>query len=157
MNKPGTPRVTEPERKQGVIRFEMPDDVLYAEHPARVLWKALPETLLADANHGDHAAIIDADARGVNVVIAVSKRTRESSAKADQRPAIVVWKARMETDEAKTLYRARPGLAEWSNARAAGRFNLRQLLVRGIERATSVALLTAITINLTQHLTTLAG
>jgi hypothetical protein len=39
----------------------------------------------------------------------------------------------------------------------AGRFNLRQLLVRGIERATSVAPLTAITINLTQHLTTLAG
>lgn len=117
----------------------------------------LPETLLADANHGDHAAIIDADARGVNVVIAVSKRTRESSAKADQRPAIVAWKARMETDEAKTLYRARPGLAEWSNAQVAGRFNLRQLLVRGIERATSIALLTAITINLTQHLTTLAG
>ena len=117
----------------------------------------LPQTLLADANHGNHAAIVDADARGVNVVIAVSKRTRESSAKADAHPAITAWKARMETDEAKQLYRARASLCEWSNAQAAGRFRFRQLLVRGVEKATSVALLVAITTNLTQHLATLAN
>lgn len=35
------PRVTEPQRHQGVIRFEMPDNVLDSEHPARVLWQAL--------------------------------------------------------------------------------------------------------------------
>lgn len=117
----------------------------------------LPETLVADANHASHAAIIDADARGVNVVIAVSKRTREGGAKADERPAVVAWKARMETDEAKKLYRARPGLSEWSNAQAAGRFCFRQLLVRGVAKATSVALLIAITTNLTQHIATLGG
>lgn len=117
----------------------------------------LPETLLADANHGSHDAIVDADARGVNVVVAVAKRSRESRAKADQRPAIVAWKARMQTEEAKELYRARAGLCEWTNAQAAARFGLRQFLVRGVVKATSVALLIAITTNLTQHLGTLAS
>lgn len=35
------PRTTEPMRTQGVIRFEMPDDELPLEHPARVLWLAI--------------------------------------------------------------------------------------------------------------------
>lgn len=35
------PRTTEPMRTQGVIRFEMPDDELPLEHPARVLWAAI--------------------------------------------------------------------------------------------------------------------
>src|SRR5215510_8020471 len=35
------PRTTEPMRTQGVIRFEMPDDELAHDHPARVLWVAL--------------------------------------------------------------------------------------------------------------------
>lgn len=35
------PRTTEPERSQGVIRFEMPVDTLEPEHPARVLWHVL--------------------------------------------------------------------------------------------------------------------
>ena len=31
------PRVVEPSRRQGVMRFEMPEDVVPAEHPVRVL------------------------------------------------------------------------------------------------------------------------
>src|SRR6266513_334586 len=31
------PRVVEPSRRQGVIRFEMPEDVVPVEHPVRVL------------------------------------------------------------------------------------------------------------------------
>lgn len=117
----------------------------------------LPKTLLADANHGNHAAIIDADARGVNVIIAVSKRTRESTSNANLHPAVVAWKERMKTNDAKDLYRTRAGLCEWSNAQATGRFHFRQLLVRGVAKATSVALLIAITTNLTQHLAMLAS
>jgi transposase len=116
----------------------------------------LPENLLADANHGSFADIIDATKRGVNIVISVSKRSLEST-KADPDPAITAWKARMQTDEAKELYRARAGLAELTNAHAAGRFGLRQFLVRGVAKANCVALLLAITTNLTQHLTTLAN
>lgn len=115
----------------------------------------LPETLLADANHGHHAAVIDAHARGVNVLIAISRRTREGGPQANADPAIAAWKERMQTEEAKRLYRARAGLSEWSNAQVAGRCGLRQFLVRGIDKATSVALLIALTINLTQHAPTL--
>jgi len=32
------PRVAEPQRRQGVIRFEMPEDRLPPTHAARVLW-----------------------------------------------------------------------------------------------------------------------
>jgi len=32
------PRIAEPQRRQGVIRFEMPEDTLPAGHRARVLW-----------------------------------------------------------------------------------------------------------------------
>jgi transposase len=34
-------RVREPERRQGAIRFEMPEDVLPIAHPARVLWEVV--------------------------------------------------------------------------------------------------------------------
>ncbi len=46
-------------------------------------------------------------------------------------------------------------LCEWTNAQAAGRFGLRQFLVRGLAKTGCVALLVAITTNLTQHLATL--
>jgi transposase len=117
----------------------------------------LPETLLADANHGNHAAITAAQERGVNMIVAVSKGSRESGPRGDKSPGIAEWKDRMQTEEAKTLYRARAGLCEWTNAQAAGRFGLRQFLVRSIAKATSVSLLLAITSNLTQHLATLGS
>ena len=47
------------------------------------------------------------------------------------------WKARMATEAAKELYRARPGLCEWTNAQFAAHFGLRQFLVRGVEKARS--------------------
>lgn len=34
-------RVAEPQRNQGVIRFEMPEDMLAPTHPARVLWNVV--------------------------------------------------------------------------------------------------------------------
>lgn len=117
----------------------------------------LPETLLADANHANHTAIVAAEQRGVNMVVAVPERSRETGPKTVLVAEIVDWKKRMQTAEAKALYRARAGLCEWTNAQAAGRFGLRQFLVRGIAKATSVSLLIAITSNLTQHLATLAS
>ena len=34
----GKPRIAEPVRNQGVLRFEIPEDALPPTHPARVLW-----------------------------------------------------------------------------------------------------------------------
>lgn len=47
------PRTTEPVRNQGRILFELPDDAIPLEHPARVLWSVLARmdlsAFLADA------------------------------------------------------------------------------------------------------------
>ncbi len=37
----GKPRIVEPQRAQGEIRFEIPEDTLAPSHPARVLWDVL--------------------------------------------------------------------------------------------------------------------
>jgi len=39
--KPGKPRIAEPQRAQGEVRFEMPDDMLPPSHTARILWNIL--------------------------------------------------------------------------------------------------------------------
>jgi transposase len=116
-----------------------------------------PKALLADANHGKHEAITLATAKGIEVLMPVPARSRTPGERQNDDPAIAEWKARMETEAAKDLYRARPGLCEWTNAQLAGRFGLRQFLVRGIDKTTCVVLLAAITSNLTQHLSTLAS
>jgi transposase len=43
MSKPGVarPKVREPQRAQAAFRFEMPEDLLPPEHPARLLWTVL--------------------------------------------------------------------------------------------------------------------
>ncbi len=115
-----------------------------------------PEILLADANYANHEAIAAAAARGVEVLVAVPRRSQQSGSSGNHTPAIEQWKARMQTERAKDLYRARAGLCEWTNAQFAGRFGLRQFLVRGLAKTTNVVLLAAITLNLTQHLATLA-
>lgn len=116
----------------------------------------LPETLLADSNHANHAAIADAKARGTTLLVPVPKRSKEAK-NGDQTPAVQDWKSMMETPEAKELYRARAGLCELMNAHVTHRFGLRQFLVRGIAKATSVALLIAITSNITQHIAAFAN
>ena len=116
----------------------------------------LPETLLADANHANHEGIAAAISHGVEVLVPVPRRSEKSGAKGNHTPAIEQWKQNMQTDRAKYLYRARAGLCEWTNAQFAGRFGLRQFLVRSLAKTASVALLAAITSNLMPHLATLA-
>src|SRR3954469_17208787 len=127
----GKPRVVEPQRRQGVIRFEMPEDKLAPTHTARVLWDVigaldltafldgvkaiegtvgrktlspqmkltlwlyaiapmlaeierrtgqLPKTLLADADHAAHDCIRAATNAGVEVSVAVPKRSQSQHA-----------------------------------------------------------------------------
>lgn len=117
----------------------------------------LPKTLLADANHAAHGCIRAATADGVTVLVAVPERSQRPGANADDDPAIVAWRERMETDEAKQLYRARAGLCELSNAHLRSHHGVDQVLVRGVAKVTCVALLGAIASNLLQHASTLLG
>jgi len=115
----------------------------------------LPDVLLADANHAAHDCIRTATEAGVEVLVAVPKRSQTAGAQADADPAIVAWRERMTTDEAKKLYRARASLCELMNAHLRTHHGVDQFLVRGLAKVTCVALLGAITSNLLQHAATL--
>ena len=112
----------------------------------------LPGQVLADANHANHGAITAIEQRGVEVLVPVNERTSKTSAS----PELAAWKQRMSTPEAQQTYRARASLCELTNANAR-RMGMTQLLVRGIEKATSVALLTAITHDVLAHAAALLG
>lgn len=113
---------------------------------------ALPKVLLADANHGSHDGIRDAAARGVELLVAIPEYSRNpTSAHAATDEAIVAWRARMETEEAQKLYRARASLCELMNAHLRHHHGVDQFLVRGLKKVTCVVLLGAIASNLLQH------
>ena len=63
-------------------------------------------------------------------------------------PEVVDWRVRMGTAEAKALYRDRGASAECVNAQIEGRYGLRQLPVRGLDKALSVLLLVVVAHNL---------
>ena len=88
-----------------------------------------------DANHG------------VNVVGGTPGNVKD----ADNDPAVCAWRERMQTDEAKRTFRARASLCELSNAHLKHHHGVSQLLVRGLEKVTSVALLAGPAANLLQH------
>jgi hypothetical protein len=115
----------------------------------------LPRVLMADANHAKHDCIRACAARGVVALISVPARSQKTGPGADQDEAIVAWRARMQTDEAKTTFRARASLCELSNAHLKHHHGVVQLLVRGVAKVTCVAMLAALTANLLQHATAL--
>jgi transposase len=116
---------------------------------------ALPKTLLADAGHAAHADISAVAQRGVELVMAVPEYTQQRPLTAEHDPDIAAWRERMESDEAKKLYRARAGLCELMNAHLRSHHGVSQFLVRGLTKVTNVTLLAVIASNLLQHAATL--
>lgn len=80
---------------------------------------------------------------------------RNSSPRKDDTPAVAEWRKRMETDEAKGIYKLRAATAEWTNAQVRSH-GLLPFTVRGLDKALSVVLLVAIAHNLLRWLATLA-
>jgi transposase len=70
----------------------------------------------------------------------------------DDSPAVAAWRQRMGTEDGKTIYRQRSGIAEWTNAQLRFRHGLQRFTVRGLDRVTSVVLLLAVTHNLLRYL-----
>jgi transposase len=62
-------------------------------------------------------------------------------------PEVAAWRQRMETEEAKKIYKERAATAECVNAHVR-RYGLRQLVVRGTAKVLSVLLLVALTHNI---------
>jgi transposase len=110
-----------------------------------------PAKLLADANHAHHDCIRQCAEQGVEALIAVPKRSQNPGQNADHEAAIVAWRERMTTEDAKTTYRARASLCELPNAHLKHHCGVTQVLVRGLAKVTCVALLAGLAINLVQQ------
>jgi transposase len=110
---------------------------------------AFPKTLLADGNHDDHASIRAAHQRGVVALIPCKSKGGTPRSASDL--PIVEWRARMQTEQAKALYRCRAPLSELSNARLKCRFSMAEVLVRGLANVTAMAFLVALSMNLLTH------
>jgi transposase len=109
----------------------------------------LPAVLLADGGHAKHDCIRDAANRGVELLVPLPERAKKPQPGDD--PAIAAWHERMATDEAKRTYRARAGLCELPNAHLKCHQGMAQVLIRGLEKVTCIALLAILTSNLLAH------
>jgi transposase len=112
-----------------------------------------PEAYLMDGNFARRDVVTTLEGRGVTVYApSRSPRTTTSGRtkaepRRDDTPQVAQWRARMETEEAKQIYKERAATSECVNAQARRR-GLTQLLVRGAHKVMSVLLLIAITHNL---------
>ena len=121
-----------------------------------------PKAYLMDGGFAKREDVTTLELCGVTVYAPTrSPRTTTSGrTKADPRcddtPEVARWRERMETEEAKEIYKGRAATAECVNAHAR-RYGLRQLLVRGADKVLSVLLLVAVTHNLLRWMTLSAG
>jgi transposase len=109
-----------------------------------------PETLLVDGGFVAHDAIDAATRRGVRVLAPVPRRPGSTEAVPIRRRdsiAVALWRARMQTDEAKSQYRLRGAIAERLHADVRTHRSLRQLLVRGLPKIHTCVLWVALAHN----------
>jgi transposase len=112
-----------------------------------------PAVLLADGGHAKADDIATTRRLGVDVIVppADGAKPIETLQAQGVDPEVIAWRERMETDQAKQLYRGRAGLVELANAHQKTHHGLTQVLVRGATKVTCVILLNAIGSNLLQH------
>jgi transposase len=118
-----------------------------------------PAALLADGGHAKNDDIAATRRMGVDVIVPppeTAKTIEEIKAEGAD-TEVIAWRERMETDEARQLYRGRAGLAELANAHQKTHHGITQVLVRGAAKVTCVILLNAIASNLLQHASHLLG
>lgn len=110
-----------------------------------------PTDELVDGGFVTLEAITDAAAQGVTVYAPVPKsrgdRDPATPCPGDS-PAVVAWRARMATDDAKAVYKARAATAEWINADARTHRTLGPLLVRGVKKVHTWVLWIAVAQNM---------
>ena len=113
----------------------------------------LPKVLLADGGYAKCEDIVSMKTAGIDVLVPPKDNAKsiEQLKLEGAAPEIIAWRERMETPEAKELYRARAGLCELANAHQKTHHGLTQFLVKGIGKVTCVALLSALASNLMQN------
>jgi hypothetical protein len=112
-----------------------------------------PTAYLMDGGFATRDDITALERQGI-VVYAPSRLPRTTTSgrtqaepRPDDTPEVACWRARMETVEAKEVYKERAATAECVNAHLR-RYGMRQLMVRGTQKVLSVLMLVAVTHNL---------
>jgi transposase len=110
-----------------------------------------PEQYLADGNFANQADIIRLTQQGCELYIPPMQRKGKSQRQADQptdhdTPETLAWRQRMQTDQAKELYKQRASTSECVNAHMRNR-DMQRLPVRGENKVKCVALLHALAHN----------
>lgn len=114
-----------------------------------------PAVVLADANHFKIDEIKELDRRGILPVVPPPRpRTTGKHKRNDAR--LNQYRQWIASSAAKARYKQRPALAEHANATFKGQFGLDKLLVRGLGKVTSVALLASVAYTMMQNLHRLA-
>ena len=119
--------------------------------PLERRYQALPEEMLVDGGFSKRDDIETAAKRDGTLYAPVPKpkdkaRERHMPLPRDSE-ALIAWRTRMGTDEAKAIYKERAATAECVNAAARNR-GLQRFLVRGLAKAKNIALLFALAHNL---------
>jgi transposase len=119
---------------------------------------AVPDQLLVDAGYVHFDSVDEAAERGVAVFMpldTLGAKPRADGTKPDpyekretDSPAIAELRARMKSKSGRTIYKERAPTAERPNAHLKERMDFRRFLVRGLEKVTTVTLLTAVAFNI---------
>lgn len=114
-----------------------------------------PSEILVDGGYAQHEAIDTATAMNVEVYAPVPK-PRKDDGRDQHAPhpgdseAVVKWRQRMATEEAKTIYKQRAATAETVNADAKAHRGLDKLRVRGLEKVLGSASLFVLTYDISR-------
>jgi transposase len=113
-----------------------------------------PKELLVDGGYVNLEQIEQAGADGVKVFAPPqqprNKAIDPTKPKDDDGPHVAAWRKRMGTERAAEIYRERGSVAECVNADLREHRGLRQLPVRGIDKALSISLWMALAFNVLQ-------
>lgn len=116
-----------------------------------------PEAYLTDGGFVKREDITALEQKSIPVYAPTTSPRTETSgrtkamARPDDTPQVAAWRERMETPEAKVIYKERGATAELVNARART-LGVQQFTVRGLAKALSVILLVVITHNMQRWL-----
>lgn len=109
-----------------------------------------PGAYLVDGGFVDLKDIRTLEGRGVRVYAPPKKREegRKVTWKSGTTPEVLAWRQRMESEEGQAIYKHRASTAECVNAQAREKYGAQRFNVRGLTKATGIAVLLAITHNL---------
>jgi hypothetical protein len=112
----------------------------------------LPQEILIDGGYPEHEALDRASELGVTVYAPLPKprdgETRDPHLpRENDSEAVAAWRTRMNSDEAKQIYKQRAATAETVNADAKAHRGLDAFAVRGLGNALGTACLFALTYN----------